>query len=336
MASKKVSVIVLNYNGKQYLKEYFDSVFAQTLIPQEIILLDNASTDDSCDFVKRYFPKVKIIKNTYNAGTAEGSNIAFRHSTGDYVVFQSNDIRLDKNCIKILVETLERGKTTGIVTSVLLRSQIDKKTGEHLIDNAGGIADIYGFGMQNYPNRSIKEIPEQEEVFFSYGGSFIIRREVFEETGGFDSRFFTLNDDVDLSWRARLRGYTVVYNKKSIVYHKISATLGQLFGRPLKRYWSERNIIRTILKNYDLTSLLTRFPVYVLLLLGEMGYFLLRGRFSLFFADLKAILWNVINILGTYSLRKKVQQTKINNDLSRMLIQESLKLKLFSDFHRAI
>ncbi|MBI2641803.1 glycosyltransferase family 2 protein, partial [Candidatus Roizmanbacteria bacterium] len=228
---KKVSLVVLNYNGLLHLKEYFDSVFKQTLIPDEIIMFDNLSKDGSREFVKENYTKVKIItEDSYNTGTAAGSNIAFSHSSGDYVVFQSNDIKLERNCIKELVRILDANKDVGIATSVLLNYYKDQKTGEHLIDNAGGIVDIFGFGMQKYPGMRRETIPESGEVFFTYGGSFIIRRSLFEKIGGFDKRYFTLNDDIDLSWRARLQGYRVMYSKKSIVYHKVSATLGKLYN----------------------------------------------------------------------------------------------------------
>lgn len=333
--NKNVSLIVLNYNGKKHLEEYFNSVFNQTLLPDEIIMLDNSSTDDSINYVKNNFPKVKIIKNHFNAGTAEGSNIAFRNSNGRYIIFQSNDLRLDKNCVKTLVEIMEKKPSVGICTSVLV-NYYKNKNGQHLIDNAGGIADIFCFGMQNYPEKRLKTIPEIGNIFFSYGGSFIIRRELFEKAGGFDFRYFTLNDDIDLSWRVKLLGYDIIYYKKSVVYHKVSATLGPLFERSMKRYWSERNIIRTMLKNRETKYLLLYFPLYMLLLLMEMLYFLFRKRFSLFVADVKAVLWNIFYLPETIKMRIKIQSIKKKNRIENMLHHTSFKLKLFHSFKKTI
>lgn len=333
---KTVSLVVLNYNGKQHLKEYFESVFRQSRIPDEILMLDNCSTDGSQEYVIKNYPKVRVVKSEKNHGTAQGSNVAFRYTLGDYIIFQSNDIRLDKDCVKCLVEHLEKDKTTGIVTSVLLNYYKDAKTAEHFIDNAGGIADIYGFGMQNYPQKRIQEIPDKGEVFFSYGGSFIIRREIYEKIGGFDDRYFTLNDDIDLSWRVRLLGYKVFYVKKSVVYHKVSATIGTIYTKATRRYWSEKNIIRTILKNGQVNHLLKNFSLYLLLLSGEMLYFILRGRFSLFLADFKAIVWNLFYLPETLSLRKKIQSMNKNDNIEKMLLPYSLKLKLFNEFKKVI
>lgn len=333
---KTVSLVVLNYNGKQHLKEYFESVLRQSRRPDQILMLDNCSTDGSREYVKRNFPDIKVIKNEKNDGTAEGSNVAFRYTKGDYVIFQSNDIRLDKECVKELISSLDKDETIGIVTSVLINYYKDRLAGEHLIDNAGGIVDVYGFGMQKYPGEKISKIPLQEEVFFSYGGSFIIRRNLFTKISGFDYRFFTLNDDIDLSWRVRLLGYKVIYYKKSFIYHKVSATLSTLFNRSIKRYWSERNTLRTIIKNYDTINLLKRLPIYFSLLTGEILYFTIRGKFSLALADMKAILWNLLYLPETLLMRKRVQSMKKNNNIDKILYPHSLKLRLFNEFKKVL
>ncbi len=333
---KNLSLIVLNYNGLSHLKEYFNSVFEQTLVPNEVFMLDNCSTDGSQDFVKKYYPEVKIFKNKFNAGTAQGSNIAFTKTSGKFVIFQSNDIRLDKNCVKELYQFLQEHDDVGIVTSVLLNYYTYKESGKKIIDNAGGIADIFGFGMQNYPAKNLKNIPSSGEAFFSYGGSFIIKRELWNKVSGFDQRYFTLNDDLDLSWRVRLLGYKVMYTKKSFIYHKVSATLRVVFDRPTKHYWSERNFMRTFLKNTSNKHLLLIFPLYFLLLLAEIIFLTSRGKFALAFSDVKAILWNIFYLPETISMRLKVQSNKKPNNVWSLLIKSSLKLHLFKEFSKTI
>lgn len=334
--NKKISLVVLNHNGKYLLNDYFTSLFRQTMVPDEIILLDNASTDDSVLFIRAKFPRVKIVQNPYNAGTAEGSNIGFKYTTGDYIIFQSNDIVLDKHCIEYLVKAINSDKTIGICTSVLINEKTFKKTKIYSIDNAGGIMDIYGFALQNYYKKDIQTIPKQEEVFFSYGGSFIIKRHIFYAIGGFDKRYFTLYDDVDISWRVRLLGYKIVYHKQSFVFHKMSATLGRLFTRPVKRFWSARNNLRTVLKNYTMQELCVIFLVYCALFFAETLYFLLRGRMQLFLANISAILWNLFYLPETLFLRWKIQRLRKKNNIEHLLIPYSLKLKMFEEFKKAI
>lgn len=337
MRKKSISLVVLNYNGFPHLKEYFDSVFGQSVIPDEIIMFDNLSRDGSREFVRKNYPKVKIIvEDSYNTGTATGSNIGFRHTSGDYIIFQSNDIKLHKNCVKALINILDNNPKVGIATSVLLNYYKDKKTGEHLIDNAGGIADIFGFGMQNYPQKKCADIPESGEVFFSYGGSFIIRRKLFEKVGGFDDRYFTLNDDFDLSWRVRLLGYKVMYTKKSIVYHKVSATLSKRYDWSLKHYWSQRNLMRSFFKDASNLHLMLIFPLYGIFFVAQVVYLFLRGKFFLAFANLKAFFWNLLYLPETLVLRYRIQSQKRKNNIAKVLIFTSLKLTFFKEFHKAL
>lgn len=329
---KRVSLVVLNHNGKRHLKEYFDSVFKQTRMPDEIFMTDTVSIDGSIEFVKNNYPKVKIIKNVIDKGPGVDSNIAFKHTTGDYVVFQSNDIKMDKNCIKFLVETLDEDKNVGICTSVYLYFTKDKIKKKFLIENAGGAIDVFGFNWPQYNAKSIEEIPTLGEVFLSYGGSFIIRNSLFKKLKGYDERYFALNDDVDLSWRARLLGYKIMYNKKSIIYHKGHGTLGSR-NRSLKRYWSERNCLRTILKNYSVYSLRKYLPGYFLILFGEFIWHIISGKFLLSHSIIKAVAWNILYFPETLYLRKKIQLGRKVSDqiLFSLLYKESFKLKYMNE-----
>ncbi|OGK13365.1 hypothetical protein A3A93_03345 [Candidatus Roizmanbacteria bacterium RIFCSPLOWO2_01_FULL_38_12] len=325
---KEISLIVLNYNGRAHLEEYFTSVYKQSLVPDEIIMMDNMSTDGSIEFVKQKFPNVIIVsENRFNLGTARASNVGFAHSTRDLVIFQSNDLRLDKKCIESLVKEINKNNKIGIVTSVLVRYKPDSK-GNWIVDNAGGIVDKYGFGMQKYPNELFSGIPQREEVFFSYGCSFIIKRSLFKQVNGFDERMFNLNEDFDLSWRVRQLGYKIIYTKKSFAYHKGSATLN-FREKPLKRYWAERNSIRMFLKNVSTRHLLKIIPMYVILLFGEMAFFLYRGKFLMFWADCKAVLWNLRYIAETLQLRNKIQKSVKKNNIEKMINNTSFKFMLF-------
>lgn len=330
--NEKVSIIILNYNGKKYLKEYFDSVYKQILLPFEVVLMDNSSVDGSLSLVREKFPKVKIVENSFNAGTAEGSNLAFDRIKGDYVVFQSNDIRLDPNCLQQLVKTLEENSPdVGIVTSVFLKYVEGRTSKNNPIDNAGGESDIYGFGTQKHPGKTLSKIPETGEVFFSYGSSFIIRSKLFRKVGGFDKRFFTLNDDLDLNWRLRLQGLKIMYTKKSFVYHHGSATL-KSFGQSKLRFLSERNALRTLIKNYSLINLFSVIPRYLFLEFGEISFYLVTRRFDLAGSVIKAIFWNVINLKDSLIERGKVQSSrKIDDNLIlSKLSPKSYKISLMS------
>ncbi len=130
-------------------------------------------------------------------------------------------------------------------------------------------------------------------------------------------------------------GYQVVYSKKSFVYHKMSATLGKIFERPQKRYWSERNAMRTFIKNEPFLKFVFIFPLYIVFLLLEMSYFLFRFKFYLFFADLKAILWNFLYLPETLYLRFMTQRTR-KYFPEKMFKKTSFKIKLFKDLSKSL
>jgi len=162
----------------------------------------------------------------------------------------------------------------------------------------------------------------------------LIKREVFKETGGYDERTFTLGDDIDLSWRARLLGYKVVVEPKAVLYHRVSATLGTRFGRSQKRFMSERNTLLMLLKNYSLFALMGIFPIYLLILFGEIIFFLLLGKFVLVRSGINALVWNIINLKDTLRRRKEVQNKRAIPE-SRILCvmkKKSYKINIFFEF----
>lgn len=337
--SPKVAVIVLNYNGKQFLDDCLSSLKRQSLKDYQVWVLDNASSDDSIDYIKKRYPWVKVIENKRNDGTAEGSNVAARKTESEYIIFMSNDIKADKNCLKYLVETLDEDEKVGLCSSKLLRFDKDPVTGKFIIDNVGGRIDIYGFPAAIGHNEiDSGQWNNLKEVFFSFGGSFIIRREVFEKIGEFDSKYFTLSDDMDLSWRTWLAGYRVVVNPASFVHHKVSATLGPLLPRADKRYLSEKNIFRTLVKNYDNLTLLKILPRYFFLLTLEIGFYLVKGRFDLAQGIVKAFFWNLANLSDTLRKHREIQRTRVINDreIVKGMNRRSIKLSHFRELSRGL
>lgn len=331
----KTAVIVLNYNGKQFLDDCLSSLKRQSYKNYQVWVLDNASSDGSIDYIKKRYPWVKVIKNKRNDGTAEGSNVAARKTESKYIVFMSNDIKADKNCLKYLVKTLDEDEKVGLCSSKLLRFEKDKKTGKSLIDNVGGDLDIYGFGWPRGVLSTGKQWEKRKDVAFSYGGSFIIRRHLFEKLDGYDRRYFTLGDDIDLSWRVRLLGYRVMVNPASFIYHKVSATLGIIFSTPQRRFWSERNCLRTLLKNYEVKNLFLILPRYFVIEMMEAGFFLFFKRQPrVVFGLIKAFLWNLVNLPDTLRERVRIQKMRVVKDeeILKMMFKKSLKLANYKLF----
>lgn len=332
----RVTVIVINYNGKHLLGDCLSSLNLknQSYKDYGVWVHDSQSSDGSIEYIKEKYPWVEIIESDGNYGTAGGSNEAAGKTDSEYIVFMSNDIKVDQNCLKYLVETLDQDEKIGICSSKLLRFEKDEKTGEYLIDNVGGDLDIYGFGSPRGVGETGGKWEEKKDVFFSCGGSFIIRRKLFEKIGGYDLKYFTLGDDIDLSWRVWLVGSRVVVNPASFIYHKGSATLGPLYQRPQKRYWSERNTLRTLLKNYEGENLLLVLLKYFLIEMMEVGYFLfLKRQPRVIFALVRAFFWNLFNLPDTLRLRTVIQRIRVVGDVEilKMMSKKSFKVILYKN-----
>lgn len=330
-----VSIVLVNWNGEELLKEHFQTVVGIEYKNKEIILVDNGSKDNSVRFIKKNYPTVKIIKNDVNLGTAEGSNVAIPYCKGKYLFWISNDMDFDPKILSHLVSVAEEDKTVGICTAKMRRLVDGKKT--NILDSVGSSIDIFGFpsavGIEEEDNGQYDEI---RDVFFSFGGALFIRTGLVRDGTVYDESFLTLTDDIDLCWRVRLLGYKVKVAPDALLYHRVSATLSKSHNRAEKRFISERNTIRMLLKNYSLMSLSFILPLFIILMALESCFFLIIGKFQLSKSNLRALIWNIKRISETYYFRQKVQNSRVvpDNDIFKMMDKKSEKLHLFFDFVR--
>jgi len=207
MNSPKVSIIIVNYNGKKLLEKCLESLFKVTYDNFEIILVDNNSTDETIEYVTKNYPSIIIIKLDSNKGFAEPNNIASKIAKGDFLLFLNNDTVVTPNFITELVDVLINDLKIAICQSLLLKP-------DGSIDSSGDFIDKIGIVYN-----SKKQINDIREISSARGASMIIRKDVFEQLHGFDEQFFVSFEDVDLGWRTWIKGYRVVVNPKSIVYH---------------------------------------------------------------------------------------------------------------------
>lgn len=328
-----VSIVLINYNGKPLLEQFLPSVANLTYPDYEVIVVDNASTDGSQELIKDHYPEFKVIQNKKNLGTAQGSNVAIDETKGKYIFWVSNDMEFDPDILDHLVKRCEEDNSIGICTVKMRRIRNGRLIKE--IDSVGADVDTFGFPASrgiNEPDNG--QYDYSTDVFFSFGGAMFIRKSLLENIGGFDPDYFTLGDDIDLSWRTHLAGYRVVVEPKAFLYHRVSATLATTHSRAQKRYMSEKNTLRTLLKNYSFGYLSFILPVYFILLLMEIFFFLILGKFKIAKGGVNAVVWNIKHFKDTLRKRRKVQSLRKvkDGDLWKLMLKKPEKIRLFFDF----
>jgi len=216
MSSPKVSIIIVNYNGKELLQKCLDSLLKVNYDNFEIILVDNNSTDGTVEFITKNYPSLIIIKLDSNKGFAEPNNVAAKISKGKYLLFLNNDTVVTPNFISEMVKVMETDKKIAVCQSLLLKP-------DGSVDSSGDFIDHLGVVYN-----SKTEIDEIREVSSARGASMLVRSDIFEKLDGFDQKFFVTFEDVDLCWRSWILGYRVLIIPTSIVYHEGGITIKKI------------------------------------------------------------------------------------------------------------
>ncbi len=216
MSAPKVSIIIVNYNGKELLQKCLDSLLKVNYDNFEIILVDNNSTDGSVEFITKNYPSLIIIKLDSNKGFAEPNNVAAKISKGKYLLFLNNDTVVTPNFISEMVKVMETDKKIAICQSLLLKP-------DGSVDSSGDFIDHLGVVYN-----SKTKIDEIREVSSARGASMLVRSDIFDKLDGFDQKFFVTFEDVDLCWRSWILGYRVLIIPTSIVYHEGGITIKKI------------------------------------------------------------------------------------------------------------
>jgi len=270
--ARDVTVIVLNHNGRQWLGPCPDALRSQDARGFEVIVVDNASTDDSVVLVGNNHPEVRIVALSANLGFAAGNNAGAREARGRMLAFLNNDTVVQPGWLEALRRPFNENASIGLTTSrIVFLDDPD------VIDSAGDGYLRAGGGFKRRHGQPATRAAESGEVFGACGAAFMVRREVFEDLGGFDEDFFMVYEDVDLSYRARLRGHRVWYAADAIVHHAGSASLGTISARAV--FLGQRNLEWTYLKNTPWPLLLRSAPAHAAYVLASGIGYAANGRF---------------------------------------------------------
>ncbi len=307
---KKVSIIIVNFNGIKWLDGCLGSLDLQTYKKIETIFVDNGSTDGSVKFVKKRYPKTIIIQNNINLGFSEGNNVGYRHSTGEYIILLNNDTIVERDYVKSMVDSFSEIKNLGIA-----QSKIVKMSNPSKIDSCGSfltsIAMQYYFG--NGKDEALVNYSVPTRIFSVKGASVIISRKMIEQIGLFDEKFWCYYEETDLCHRAWLTGWECWYWPRTKVRHFIGGTSTE-FANSEIQFHNVKNKLRSIIKNFSIHRLLYQlFCVTTTYTMVSIGW-LISGKVGHSTSLIKAIAWNVINLGETLDKRKSIQKLRKLSD----------------------
>jgi GT2 family glycosyltransferase len=281
MATPNFSILLVNYNGLVHLEECLRSIYTQEYQDFEVVMVDNASRDESVAFTQQHFPLVKIVESPKNLGFAGGNNLGLGHCLGRYIFFLNNDTCLASDALGELNNQVRGHPDLGIFGCFLINY-----ANRSLADSAGDCLYAAGpvFSFSHYP---VSMFTEPRFITSACAGAAVYSRAVLDKIGFFDEDFFLNFEDVDLSFRAQHVGEKILFLPSVKVFHKGSATLGGKKS-PLSTYYSERNFGLFILKNFPLSNLIAFIPSFLFIkvarffsLLRHQGFFpYLKGNWS--------------------------------------------------------
>lgn len=298
-----VSVIIVNWNGRKFIKQCLDSLSKVDYENIEVLFVDNASTDDSVLFVKKQYPKVRLFVNKENLGLGGGHEVALKNVKGEAVLLLNSDTIIQKSLLKNLVKSLYLDKKIGAVQpKLVIYPQVNQ------IDSIGCFflptGNLYHYGREKDP--SLPQYNRRMEIFSTKGACMLIKKEVLDKTGLFDEDFFAYYEDTDFCMRIWLAGYKVVYEPIETVFHRGGATSEKIMHSQILLH-SYKNVIFTYLKNFSTKYILKILPVTLFLYQIAFLVYLITGKFSSAIALQKGLLWNLANLELILKKRKHVQ-----------------------------
>jgi GT2 family glycosyltransferase len=237
-----VSVIIVNWNGRDYLNECLASLRRQTHRELEVIVVDNASTDGSVDLARSHFPQARYIVNPTNTGFARGNNIGIAAARGEWIALLNNDAVADDRWVEQLLAVAGNDPATGMVASKVVyydRPGMFNSTGVMLYPDMTAVNR--GIGQADHG-----QYQQVDEVFCPYGAAAFYRRSMLDRTGLLDEDYFMFREEDELGWRARLAGWKCLYAPDAVVRHRRSAGSGR--GSAMKLYYGERNRLWTAMR----------------------------------------------------------------------------------------
>lgn len=266
---KEVTVIIPNYNGTAYIRDCLDSLLTQTM-EADIIVVDNASEDDSRDIIREY-EGVRLIELSQNFGFCRAVNEGIRVCRTKYLILLNNDTKADPEFVEQLYKAIDAHDDTFSVASKMIQMNDPEK-----IDSAGDLYCALGWAFSLGKDMKRSRYEKEAVVFSACGGAAIYRKDLFEQIGYFDELHFSYLEDVDVGYRARIMGYVNRYTPKAVVYHAGSGSTGGRYN-PFKVRLAARNSWYVIYKNMPALQIIINLPFFMIGFGIKALFFIFKG-----------------------------------------------------------
>jgi len=303
--NSRTAVVILNYNGEGFLRQFLPSVIQHSL-GAEIIVADNASTDSSVKVMEHDFPQIHLIKLENNYGFCGGYNRALKQIETDYFVLLNSDVEVTHGWLKPLQNLLDSNPIIAAVQPKI-KSFYYKNDFEYA-GAAGGFIDLLGYPFCR--GRLFEDVEEDKgqyndsrEIFWATGACMMVRADLFTKVGGLDEDFFAHMEEIDLCWRLKRSGYSIYFSGDSTVYHVGGGTLSK--EKPTKTFLNFRNGLYVIFKNLPVRELVWKLPVRIALDYLAALKFLVDGRYRHASAIFRAHYHFVKNLSQLVTKRKQ-------------------------------
>ncbi|OGY89714.1 MAG: hypothetical protein A2927_00155 [Candidatus Komeilibacteria bacterium RIFCSPLOWO2_01_FULL_45_10] len=306
---KKVAIIIVCYNGLKYLPKLLGSIFTfqPETVQQEIIVIDNASMDNSVPWLKQNYPALKIFGQSKNLGFAQGNNLGLKYAITndfDYAMLLNQDTIIEDGYLDKLVAKAESNPAMAAVQPKILLYPLTD-----LINSVGNVIHYLGFGYTfGHKSANRESRIKNHEINYCSGAACLLKLAVLKKVGLFDEKLFMYHEDLDLGWRFLLAGYQNVIELSAVVYHQYE------FSRSIKKYYFlERNRLIVIFQNYKLLTLLLILPALILMEIGLFIFSFFNGWWP---KKLKVYLYflNPQNWLKIIKTRSQIQQSRKKGD----------------------
>jgi len=336
METHLISIIIVNWNGLTYMKECFASLSElKTRHKLEIIVVDNASTDTSVEWLKenKFKWPIQVVENKKNLGFAEGNNKGIEWAKGKYILFLNNDTVVQKNFLDILIHSLELdAKRAAIQPKILQLADGTSSSSKKLIDSIGSYFINSGFLYHVGHNKLDSEnYSKPNPVFSMKGACMLFRSSVLKSIGGFDKKFFAYFEETDLCIRTLLAGYEIWYEPKAVIYHKGGGTSQNIQPSFILMH-AYKNRLYAYLKNFELSTLFRILPIHIsFMFIVSLAYFA-QLKFGQSFAVVRALWWNIRHVRSIVGERQKIKLLRKVAD-SAYLSQVTKSVRLSYYYH---